>query len=93
MTDSDFLKLSAYAGLALLGYRLEYSWNPIDILNRRMKVVRVSDGKNMGAMNARESAKFAYAEFLRLKEKEAISTFRDEMARQWANQEKIQPND
>ena len=68
MTDSDFLKLSAFAGLAFLGYRLEQSWNPIDIWNRRMKVVRVSDGKNMGAMNARESADFAYAEFLRRKE-------------------------
>jgi hypothetical protein len=68
MTDSDFLKLSAYAGLAILGYRLEQSWNPIDIWNRRMKVVRVSDGKNMGAMTARASAEFAYAEFLRWKE-------------------------
>jgi hypothetical protein len=68
MTDSDFLKLSASAGLALLGYRLEYSWNPVDILNRRMIVVRISDGKNMGAMTARASAEFAYAEFLRLKD-------------------------
>ena len=93
MSDTEFLKLSAFAGLALLGYRLEYSWNPIDIWNRRMKVIRVSDGKNMGTMTARASAEFAYAEFLRLKEKEAILTFRDEMARQWTNQEKIQPND
>ncbi len=65
MTDSDFLKLSAFAGLALLGYRLEYSWKPLDILNRRMKVIRVLGGKNMGAMNAREAADFAYSEFLR----------------------------
>jgi hypothetical protein len=68
MTDTEFLKLSAFAGLALLGYRLEYSWNPIDILNRRMKVVRILDGENMGAMTARASAEFAYAEFLRRKE-------------------------
>jgi hypothetical protein len=68
MTDMEFLKLSAFDGLALLGYRLEYSWNPIDILNRRMKVVRVLGGKNMGAMNAREAADFAHAEFLRRKE-------------------------
>jgi hypothetical protein len=68
MTDSDFLKLSAFAALAFLGYRLEQSWNPIDIWNRRMEVVRVSDGKSMGAMNARVSAKFAYAEFLRWKD-------------------------
>jgi len=33
-----------------------------------MKVIRVSDEKNMGAMTARESAEFAYAEFLRWKE-------------------------
>jgi hypothetical protein len=68
MTDKDFLKLSAFAGLAFLGYRLEQSWNPIDIWNRRMKVIRVSDEKNMGAMNAREATDFAYSEFLRLKE-------------------------
>ena len=68
MTDRDFLKLSAFAGLAFLGYRLEQSWNPIDIWNRRMKVVRVSDEKNMGTMTARESAEFAYAEFLRWKD-------------------------
>jgi hypothetical protein len=68
MTDMEFLKLSAFAGLAFLGYRLEQSWNPADIWNRRMKVIRVSDGKNMGAMNARESADFAYAEFLRRKD-------------------------
>lgn len=68
MTNKDFLKLSAAAGLAFLGYRLESSWNPADIWNRRMKVIRVSDGKNMGAMNARVAAKFAYAEFLRWKE-------------------------
>jgi|688.fasta_scaffold1298027_2 hypothetical protein len=68
MTNKDFLKLSAFAGLAFLGYRLEQSWNPIDIWNRRMKVVSISDGKNMGAMNAREAADFAYAEFLRRKE-------------------------
>lgn len=68
MTDSDFLKLSAAAALAFLGYRLEGSWNPADIWNRRLKVVRVSDGKNMGAMTARESAEFAYAEFFRRKE-------------------------
>jgi hypothetical protein len=68
MSDTDFLKLSAFAGLALLGYRLEYSWNPIELWSRRMKVVRISDGKNMGAMTARESAEFAYAEFLRRKE-------------------------
>jgi hypothetical protein len=68
MTDSDVLKLSALSGLAFLGYRLEQSWNPIDIWNRRMRVIRVSDEKNMGAMNARESAEFAYAEFLRWKD-------------------------
>ena len=68
MTDKDFLKLSAAAALAFLGYRLEGSWNPADIWNRRLKVVRVSDGKNMGAMNARVSAEFAYAEFLRWKD-------------------------
>jgi hypothetical protein len=68
MTDSDFLKLSAFAGLAFLGYRLEQSWNPIDIWNRRMKVVRISDGKSISAMNAREAAGFAYAEFLRWKD-------------------------
>ncbi len=51
-----------------MGYRLEGSWNPADLWNRRMKIIRVSDGKNMGAMNARESAEFAYAEFLRRKE-------------------------
>lgn len=65
MTDMEFLKLSAFEGLALLGYRLEYSWKPLDILNRRMKVIRVLGGKNMGAMNAREAADFAYSEFLR----------------------------
>jgi hypothetical protein len=68
MTDSDFLKLSAFEGLAFLGYRLEQSWNPIDIWNRRMKVIRVSDEKNMGTPPARESAEFAYAEFLRWKD-------------------------
>jgi hypothetical protein len=68
MTNRDFLNLSAAAGLAFLGYRLESSWNPADIWNRRLKVVRVSDGKSMGAMNASESAEFAYAEFLRWKE-------------------------
>jgi len=65
MTDMEFLKLSAFEGLALLGYRLEYSWKPLDILNRRMKVIRVLGEKNMGAMNAREAADFAYSEFLR----------------------------
>jgi hypothetical protein len=65
MTDMEFLKLSAFEGLTLLGYRLEYSWKPLDILNRRMKVIRVLGGKNMGAMNAREAADFAYSEFLR----------------------------
>jgi hypothetical protein len=56
------------AGLAFLGYRLKQSWNPIDIWNRRMKVVRISDEKNMGAMTAREATEFAYAEFLRWKD-------------------------
>ena len=68
MSDTEFLKLSVFAGLALLGYRLEYSWNPIELWSRRMKVVRISDGKNMGAMTAQACAEFAYAEFLRRKE-------------------------
>jgi hypothetical protein len=73
MTDQEFIRLSCKDALLLLGYGLRKSWNPLHILRKKLKVVRISTGQVMGCMDPHEAAMFAYGEWRRLRYLEAVT--------------------
>lgn len=62
-----FLKLSVKQGLAMLGYGIKASWNPIHIWQRKMRIYQKGTGLTVGYMTALEATNFALKELKKIR--------------------------